>query len=213
MIVGVVLFGWTLSAFAQCTKDTDCRLDRICEQGRCVWAPFKKDDGPKPPPATSKAPLSAADLAEVFLVCARSPEPGPVFARLRNEGFIGAARSPMADGVPEYVVTKPLTIFGFRVREVSGWQDFVPPSPFFARGPGTAPPTFLAAVVEGEPERVHSAVRARLRERLQSTEFSDEQRRAIEARAAFTVRKRGPLTEVYCGHDYDKHGPLPDPRR
>lgn len=213
LIAAALLLGFALNASAQCTKDTDCRFDRICEQGRCMSPPTKKDEAGKTTTNPALAPMSSADFAEVVLVCVRSPEPGAVLSRLKSDGFIDVPREPIADGVPEFVVKRPLNLFGFRAREVSGWQDVVPPSPFFMRGPGTAPPTFLSVVVEGDADRVGAAVIARLRERLQQSQgLTDAQRRAIEARAAVSVRKRGPLAEVYCGHDFKKHGPLPEPR-
>jgi len=48
---------WSSHASAQCTKDTDCRGDRICQQGTCV--------SPAPPPPNVSAPAPGPAAAPV----------------------------------------------------------------------------------------------------------------------------------------------------
>lgn len=43
------------AAYADCTKDTDCKGDRICERGACV-APSERTQTPPPPPPEYVAP-------------------------------------------------------------------------------------------------------------------------------------------------------------
>ena len=49
---------WLITSLsqAQCTKDTDCKGERVCEEGACVAAPTSS----APPPAEAPAPAPAA---------------------------------------------------------------------------------------------------------------------------------------------------------
>ncbi len=59
-----------------------------------------------------------------------------------------------------YAVVKPLSVFGFRVLFVTGWEQNGDPSLFW-RGPGTAPPLNIAAIVDSAPAAVKAEVQKR----------------------------------------------------
>src|SRR6185503_5607505 len=42
------LIAWPFVSVAQCSKDTDCRGTRICEQGKCIVDTSNSDDEPPP---------------------------------------------------------------------------------------------------------------------------------------------------------------------
>jgi hypothetical protein len=58
-LLGVLLAAAALAApgvaFAQCTKDTDCKGDRVCERGTCV-TPGERSQPPPPPPLVEAPP-------------------------------------------------------------------------------------------------------------------------------------------------------------
>lgn len=60
LITGVCWLLWTSAAHAQCTKDTDCKGNRVCEGGACVTAP------------AAAAPVAAPAAA--------APQPNPAAA-------------------------------------------------------------------------------------------------------------------------------------
>ena len=53
--------GW---AEAQCTKDSDCKGERICEQGTCTEPPVKAEPAPPAPPAVVAPAPSAPSVSE-----------------------------------------------------------------------------------------------------------------------------------------------------
>ena len=57
IIVFIVVF-WSASAAAQCTKDSECKGDRICENGRCV-SPNALPQATQPPPPPTPPPAIA----------------------------------------------------------------------------------------------------------------------------------------------------------
>lgn len=58
------------SAASGCGRDTDCKGDRICDNGRCVNPPSPLATTPSVPPgaATQEAPAFAASVAKVRLL-------------------------------------------------------------------------------------------------------------------------------------------------
>jgi hypothetical protein len=48
LVVGVC--GLSTAAYAQCTRDTDCKGDRVCDQGVCVDPDARSAELPPPPP-------------------------------------------------------------------------------------------------------------------------------------------------------------------
>ncbi len=147
-------------ASAQCTKDTDCKGDRICgESGRCV-APTAKESAGASPVVPATGDFSPENLGRSFedaLKCTRSPEPGVALSVLSAAGYIGGKPKVVVDGMEVYGLRKPLAVFGFKVIEVTGFD----PSLSKYRGPGTATPLNLAAVVEGDLAAVKAEVQKR----------------------------------------------------
>lgn len=160
------LFIWG-TAQAQCTKDTDCKGDRICEKQICV--------APAPSVTTGKSAITPAALPadrpqgddavnqalQAQLTCASDPEPGKALMALRTRGYIGLKPSMSIDGMNIYKVVKPLKVFGFRVLEVTGWEPNGDSSLFW-RGPGTSPPLNIQAIVDEIPSLVKSELQKRL---------------------------------------------------
>lgn len=63
-----------------------------------------------------------------------------------------------ADGSNEYAPVGRLSVFGFAITRLTGWQADAQghPMPPFGRGPGTMPPNFFAVTVEERPDRVRA---------------------------------------------------------
>lgn len=155
------------AAQAQCMKDTDCKGERICEKQICV-APTTSISSGKGvrtpvthPTAQLKDDLNVVSQAlQDQLACESDPEPGKALKALRMRGYIGQKPKLSIDGMNIYGVIKPLTVFGFRVLEVTGWEPNGDSSLFW-RGPGTAPPLNIQAVVDGVPSVVKAEVQKR----------------------------------------------------
>jgi len=60
---GAVAAFLALNSWAQCTKDIECRGDRICEKGICVYPPPKPSSGHAP---SSPAPTKATSSLPTF---------------------------------------------------------------------------------------------------------------------------------------------------
>ncbi len=58
-------------------------------------------------------------------------------------------------------VAKPITVFGYRVLEVTGWEESSDKTLFW-RGPGAAPPLNIQVVVEGDPKVVGADIAKRV---------------------------------------------------
>ena len=73
-------------AQAGCTKDVECKGERICENGRCVYPPpAVETEGPAPPSAAVAAPAAAAPPdapSPVAPAVAKPPSPAPTAATL-----------------------------------------------------------------------------------------------------------------------------------
>ena len=65
-LVAVVAALGAASASAQCTKDTDCKGERICAKGECVAPQGTAAATPAPLPAVAPAPLAPAPSAVDF---------------------------------------------------------------------------------------------------------------------------------------------------
>ena len=153
---------------AQCTKDTDCKGDRVCEKGVCM-APTAMTSVAKaltaPLPASNAAPSEGADpiglALQDQLKCASNPEPGKALRALRSRGYIGLKPKTAIDGRMVFEVTKPVTVFGYKVLEVTGWAESSDKTLFW-RGPGTAPPLNIQVIVEGEAKAVGGDIAKRI---------------------------------------------------
>lgn len=187
-LITTLLFLLSGAAYAQCTKDTDCKGERICEKQICV--------APNSTPLSIKASLSvmantpapqkdAGDITgkayEDQLRCASDPEPGKALKALRLKGYIGTKPSSSVDGMNIFTVIKPMTVFGFRVLEVAGWEQGGEAS-LFGRGPGTAPPLNIQAVVEGSVAIVKTEIQKRVGKNLSlnKASYSDYAKPATE---------------------------------
>jgi hypothetical protein len=155
-ILATLLVAFAPPVNAQCTKDTDCKGDRICERGVCMSPRIGQTEASRPsPPATLPQAPAANDVAQRVsralqdqLSCAANPEPAKVLRALRANGFIGMQPKTSVDGMHIFAVLKPLVVWERRVVEVTGWED-VNDRTLFWRGPGTPPPVHIQAVVEG----------------------------------------------------------------
>ena len=152
------------SASAQCMKDTDCKGDRICEKGVCT-APNQQSAVSKnlttPASSPNAATLDGVDPVSLALMdqlkCKSNPEPGKALKALLARGYIGPKPKLAVDGMSIFDVVKPVTVFGYKVLEVTGWEANGDKA-FFWRGPGTAPPLNIQVVVDGDPKIVKSEV-------------------------------------------------------
>jgi hypothetical protein len=97
--VSPFFFALTLAplAHAQCSKDTDCKGDRVCEEGACVAPPpaGPADAAPPPPPnpqgEAARAPAYAPPLAappNSSSEGAIQGEPKPVMMRRHSTGMM-----------------------------------------------------------------------------------------------------------------------------
>src|SRR5690349_15729158 len=74
-MAGVLLISAT--SHAACTKDTDCKGDRVCEEGACVDPPANLPP-PPPPPAGGGTPAAVAPPPT-----AAQPAPAPQTSAVR----------------------------------------------------------------------------------------------------------------------------------
>jgi hypothetical protein len=91
--VGSVLF-WSSVAEAQCTKDTDCKGNRICEAGVCTdaagGAPAPEPAPPAPAPVGAPAPVAAPPPASapVTAPAPQAPPPTPAKGERHSTGMM-----------------------------------------------------------------------------------------------------------------------------
>jgi hypothetical protein len=173
--------------YAQCTKDTDCKGDRICEKGICTAPPatsFQTRNAPQPSKATDDLDAKISRALEDQLRCISAPEPGKALRALHSHGYIGNKPALRVDGMNIYTLLKPLSVFGYKVREITGWEEDGDKTLFW-RGPGTAPPLHILAVVDGNP----TSVKADLERRIGGGPTVDK--------ATFTTVKKV-ATEIIC---------------
>jgi hypothetical protein len=75
LFTGVSLLSVSSLSHAQCTKDTDCKGDRVCEAGSCVAPAAPLPVAPPPPQAT--APLPESEPASRPDLVGAAPPPPP----------------------------------------------------------------------------------------------------------------------------------------
>lgn len=114
---------------------------------------------PAPPSKTLAERTTQA--IQNMLACTSNPEPGNALGALRNTGYIGEKPKRVIDGMNVYAVLKFVSVFGYRVLYITGWEDDGDPT-LFGRGPGTAPPLNFTAYVEGDPAIVKAEVKRRM---------------------------------------------------
>lgn len=149
---------------AQCTKDTDCKFDRVCDKGTCVTPTRatpspKKAGAPGPKSDTPPQELLAAmgKTLQDQLSCDRKPEPAKTLRALRAKGIIGSTPVESVDGMHIFAVKKPISVFGFNVLHVTGWED-IDDNTLFWRGPGAGTSPNITAFVEGDVRTVQREV-------------------------------------------------------
>lgn len=154
----------SISAHAQCTKDTDCKGDRICERGTCTapktgiaQTPAQRAPAIGSSPANPAQPDRISTAIQDQLKCEGDPEPGKALRALRSLGYIGLKPKSVIDGMTIFVFEKPVTVFGYKAIEVTGWED-KPDGVFFWRGPGTAPGLQFTVTVEGDAKAVKATL-------------------------------------------------------
>lgn len=158
----LVFFGG--NSIAQCTKDTECKFDRICNKGACITPTHSP---PSPKKAGALAPKSevwSKDMSDAMsktlqdqLSCVRKPEPAQTLRELRARGVIGNTPVTSVDGMNIFAVKKPISVFGFKVLQVTGWED-IDDKTLFWRGPGTGTSLNIQAIVEGNVQTVKREV-------------------------------------------------------
>lgn len=89
------------AADAQCSKDTDCKGDRICDRGACVDAAAAKAKAPEPAP--QPAPVPAPTPAPATKTERRSPLGGRA-----SEAQPAAIPAPAPEPAPQPDPPKPL---------------------------------------------------------------------------------------------------------
>ncbi|MEK6245435.1 MAG: hypothetical protein AABM33_13155 [Pseudomonadota bacterium] len=152
------------NSIAQCTKDIDCKFDRICEKGTCIAPAQLRPSTKEPVTSTPKSEVGSQHALDAIsqslqeqLSCGGRPEPGKALRALRARAVIGKTPVMTIDGMHIFAVIKPLSVFGFKVLQVTGWEESSDKS-LFSRGPGTAPPLNIQAIVEGDPQTVKREV-------------------------------------------------------
>jgi len=90
------------------------------------------------------------------LSCRVSPQPGKALRAMLNNHFIKETDLGY-DGIPVFIPTSDLKVFGHKVLYLSGWTleangDLKPP---FSIGPGTAPPVFISVTLDAKLTNVN----------------------------------------------------------
>jgi len=113
------------------------------------------------PPKDSGAAVSAAEKSlEAQLACTGNPEPGKLIREMLAKGLLKKTKFDQ-DGIPVLAPTLDIYLYGKKVRFVSGWEmenDGSVKKPF-ERGPGTAPPRFIAVLLDANPRDVNYTAR------------------------------------------------------
>lgn len=184
----VALGFWPVISEAQCTKDIECRGDRICEGGKCVYPPSRSTDA-KPKPSAAAAPDLAPSLKaiEQALACTSKPSPGKVVLELQRNEMIERKASANIDSINYFRVTKPFEVWGLKVTHVIGFDH---DRKIFFRGPGTAPPITLGVVVPYPVQQVT--------QKLSSAGVSRAEVRPSDLQTAPASKAKQVLTEVAC---------------
>ena len=176
------------TAHAQCTKDVECKGDRICEAGTCV-APGTRTAIPNASsqPASENHLVSIGRALEDQLKCAQNPEPHTSMRAMRTHGVVRNNPEDYTDGIPTFAVVKPVHVFGFQVLKIRGWLDNG--DPLFKRLPvGTAPPNFVEVVVRGEVNAVTTRLTQELGGQLK--------------RGKYNVSREGSNSTITCWGSY-----------
>lgn len=145
---------------------------------------------PEPSPTPLEEKYSVA--LESQISCRQSPEPAKAIRSLQSAGILEQRDYFNIDSYNYFKVKKSLTVFGFKVVAVFGF-DHNPQ--IFRRGPGTAPPIALGIVVPNSVAEVKSKL---LNLGIRNVEVET----ALEVIAPSGNSKSSILTQISCTKDY-----------
>jgi hypothetical protein len=90
IILFVIIFGFAGQIFAQCTKDTDCKGDRICVDGKCV------ESSPQKPPCSRDIDCQGDSICDHGrCVASNAKSQAPSVEPVLTPGKVSAAPAPM----------------------------------------------------------------------------------------------------------------------
>lgn len=98
-----------------------------------------------------------ADALEAQISCGEKLEPIKAIRALQKAGIISKSAYIVVDSVSYFKVRRPLTVLGYRVESVSGF-DYEPR--VFERGPGTSPGQRLGIIVPASVEEIKSKLKS-----------------------------------------------------
>ena len=103
----------------------------------------------------AESPLERALLEQVS--CVRLPQASVAMNALLRRHAI-AETDGGGDGIAFFVPTRPMSLLGFDIVRLGGWESSPDGGAMepFGRGPGTAPPTFISIAVRGSVDEVRS---------------------------------------------------------
>ncbi|MDF3069159.1 MAG: putative rane protein [Polyangiaceae bacterium] len=110
--LGSVALLLSVSARAQCSMDTECKGERICEQGRCV-------DPPVPAPAALAAPPAPVVVAPVAPPALPPEEPAPPKMVRHSKGMMAGGIVMTALAPVALIVSGTAALS----QSVCGWGD------------------------------------------------------------------------------------------
>lgn len=125
--------------------------------GSCGYQPTEASAESAEAPVQYRAESALEGALVDQVSCTRPPQAAVVMNALLRRHAI-AETNDGGDGIAFFVPTRPVSLLGLDVVRLGGWQ----PSPDggamepFARGPGTAPPTFISIAVRGSMEEVRA---------------------------------------------------------
>lgn len=139
--------------FPGCSRDTDCKGDRICENKVCVTPSASTSRIKQTAKNSSAASIRAL---EDQLRCLENPQPGKALLALIDNRLLSEPTEYM-DGVPNLIPIGDLKLFGRSVVSIHGFEDNEPKgraAELFPRGPGTSPGYFISVVLDAKPADV-----------------------------------------------------------
>lgn len=150
LVTAIALACIAISASAQCTKDTDCKGDRICsDQGRCTspTAPVLKPPIASAPSAALPPHMTVVERLEKrledVLKCDQDPVPMPLLNAMRTMQLTQSEPAVVEDGMQVFWLQKPVYVYGMKVIQVTGYD----PKQTKVRLPGTETPLNFTVVV------------------------------------------------------------------
>lgn len=108
---------------------------------------------PLTPPATPIERTEAALLDQVS--CRSAPQAGKAISTMLEKKLVRSTNDG-GDGSLLYVPTTSLTVLGYQIIRITGWeadQEGRPVRPF-SRGPGTAPPNFIELTLKASANQI-----------------------------------------------------------